>query len=386
MESLAQALMWLAYETDSSLSPSESPEDTGLWVFPRCLARPLIGAGAVLAGGLTLSPLVSSAAWANQRWGSIVYVNTPSGYALNSRWGPGTNFGIHTQTRRGCPLELSGASRNGWLQLTNGTWVAGNLVSSAPRERVACIPSNQPDPNVVTAIVNTPSNFALNIRTGPGPNFVRVGQYVNGTRVPITGRFSGTWTELTDGHWVDGTFLQFAPGQGPTRPQPLPTPVPDPNVADLQRRLRQIGFLPANFVITGIYDETTQAAVREFQRVNGLPPTGIVDAATWRALYNATTPQPTPPPTTPPPTTPPIITPPPTTPPPTTPPPTGNGQQRRVSTGGEGALVFQQPDPQSNLIGTLADGTIVTITGRVAGNYTELASGGWVFSMWLGPI
>ncbi|NJL46599.1 MAG: SH3 domain-containing protein [Leptolyngbyaceae cyanobacterium SM2_5_2] len=103
-----------------------------------------------------------------------------------------------------------------------------------------------------------------------------------------------------------------------------------------------------------------------------MPPNGIVDAATWRALYAATTPPPT--------------TPPPITPPPTTPPPTGIGQQRRVSTGGEGALVFQQPDPQSNLLGTLTDGTIVTITGRVSGNYTELASGGWVFSLWLTQI
>ncbi|NJL46598.1 MAG: hypothetical protein HC929_02635 [Leptolyngbyaceae cyanobacterium SM2_5_2] len=262
MESLAQTLMWLAYETDLSVPVAESGEFLGLPLLQWMSARHQAGVLAVLAGGLTLSALVSPAAWANQRWGSIVYVNTPSGYALNSRWGPGTNFGIHTQTRRDCPLELSGVSRNGWLQLTNGTWVAGNLVSSAPRERVACIGTTPPGPAVNVAIVNTPSNFALNVRTGPGPNFVRVGQYVNGTRVPITGRFSGTWTELTDGYWVDGTFLQFAPGQGPTRPQPLPSLVPDPNVADLQRRLRQIGFLPSNFVITGIYDDVTQAAVR----------------------------------------------------------------------------------------------------------------------------
>ncbi|HIK45017.1 MAG TPA: peptidoglycan-binding protein [Leptolyngbyaceae cyanobacterium M65_K2018_010] len=347
--------------------------------FPGAMGRPWrqISASVTLATGLWLSVLINPVR-ANSGWGQVVYVNTPPGYALNSRWGPGTQFGVHTKTRRGCPLTLSGARQNGWLQLTNGTWVAGNLVSSVPRERNACISTST---NIATVI--TPAGYGLNIRTGPGTSFARVGQYVNGTQIAFTGRFSGTWTELTDGRWVDGTFLKFASGQGPTRPspQPLPQPLPDPNVMDLQRRLRQIGFLPGNFVISGIYDEATQAAVREFQRVNGLPVTGIVDAATWRALYDATEPRPTPPPTTPPPTTPP-----PTTPPPTTPPPTGGGQQMRVSTDGEGALVFDGPGPEYNLLRTLADGTTVTTTGRVTGNWTELAGGGWVFSLWLTPI
>ena len=39
--------------------------------------------------------------------------------------------------------------------------------------------------------------------------------------------------------------------------------------------------------ITGVYDAQTEASVRSFQRVYGLPVTGIVDEATWDDIYRA---------------------------------------------------------------------------------------------------
>ena len=39
--------------------------------------------------------------------------------------------------------------------------------------------------------------------------------------------------------------------------------------------------------LSGVYDESTAAAVRIFQEKNGLPATGGVDRATWNALANA---------------------------------------------------------------------------------------------------
>ncbi len=39
--------------------------------------------------------------------------------------------------------------------------------------------------------------------------------------------------------------------------------------------------------ITGFYDQQTEESVRSFQRVFGLPQTGIVDEATWQDLYRA---------------------------------------------------------------------------------------------------
>ena len=38
--------------------------------------------------------------------------------------------------------------------------------------------------------------------------------------------------------------------------------------------------------VTGVYDDVTEAAITELQRINGLPVTGIIDALTWNALVS----------------------------------------------------------------------------------------------------
>ncbi len=294
---------------------------------------------------------------ANPQWGTVLYVNTPAGYALNLRWGPGKSFGVYAKVGRSCALEWSGVNQNGWLKLTNNTWVAANLVSFRSPPDGSC-------PRLVVKdrmVVTIPSGYGLNIRTGAGTNFSRVGQYANGTMVAVTQNIQGNWVQLTTGNWVDRTFLK-AKGEPPN-----PLPLPDTNVMELQRRLRQAGFLPAGFITSGIYDQTTQAAVREFQRVNGLPVTGVVDGATWQALYNATGGSAKP------------VVPPPD-------PNGGEGKQMRVSTDGEDGLVFDGPGPEFNLLRSIPDGTIVTTTGKISGNWTELAEGGWIFSSWLKPL
>ena len=56
-----------------------------------------------------------------------------------------------------------------------------------------------------------------------------------------------------------------------------------PNVRMLQRALTASGHYTSS--IDGLFGTRTQAAVRAFQRANGLPASGIVDAATWGALF-----------------------------------------------------------------------------------------------------
>ncbi|MBE9136073.1 peptidoglycan-binding protein, partial [Nodosilinea sp. LEGE 07088] len=302
MDSLVQCHLWLAWETDlgthlSSVPPigavplatsGIAPITTARW--GRILA---IAAGAVVVGsGLGLPALANSS-----RWGSTVYANTPAGYALNVRWGPSTNNGVYRRVGRGTALQLSGARRNGWVQLVDTTWVAGNLVSSAPIGTAPSWPLPGDPRNLATVV--TPQNFALNIRSGAGFEYPVVGQFVNGSRIALTGRFSVGWAQLTNGNWVDSGHLQYSgPVYEVSPPTTLPgqptNPSPNADVMEVQRRLRQLGYLPASFVITGIYDQTTQNAVREFQRVNGLPVTGTVDAATWQALYRATASPPSP--------------------------------------------------------------------------------------------
>jgi len=100
--------------------------------------------------------------------------------------------------------------------------------------------------------------------------------------------------------------------------------------ASLQRALRDLGYYDGP--IDGTYSAATVAAIRAFQGSVGVPQTGVVDAATLRAIFDlgaASVPPPEPTTTTvPPPPTEPTTTPtaPPTTPatspPPVTPPPT----------------------------------------------------------------
>ena len=53
-------------------------------------------------------------------------------------------------------------------------------------------------------------------------------------------------------------------------------------VADVQRALKRNGFGSADRA--GVFGGSTADAVRGFQSRRGMPATGVVDQATWRAL------------------------------------------------------------------------------------------------------
>ena len=61
----------------------------------------------------------------------------------------------------------------------------------------------------------------------------------------------------------------------------------------LQIMLSELGIIYDDFPeieITGVFDATTEQAVKTFQRINRLPQTGEVEMKTWNALarnYNA---------------------------------------------------------------------------------------------------
>lgn len=59
-------------------------------------------------------------------------------------------------------------------------------------------------------------------------------------------------------------------------------------IRNLQRYLRQLSYVNPNIPappIDGIYDTATREAVIAFQREERLPPTGVVDTATWELLF-----------------------------------------------------------------------------------------------------
>ena len=434
MEILTPTHLWLIYESD--------PLDSRVSLPP--LPTP---AKASLAGLMTLTLGMGM----GQAWANPAYVDTPVGYALNIRQGPSTSTSIVRTLRRGTRIDITGAYRNGWAQLSDGTWVAGNLIRTSGRVPRPSQPSTRPSTRA-EAVVNTTSG-PLNVRSGPGLGFAVVETLARGSRVIVTGRRENGWAQLNNDTWVSAEYLTIGspqprdssseptvvrwqnrlkelgylpantvstgiydtatesavrrfqqnngllvdgivgpntwqalnrntavPASGVTGVQPRPQPVANPQqqqaVVELQDMLKQLNYLPANFMANGRYDFTTQNAVRQFQQSNRLQANAVVDQITWQALYRAIAP----PTLTPTPT--PVASPPPTT--QTTPLTVGERQQMQVVLPpGEEAFVFEGPGPEYERLRAFSNGAVVTTTGRISGNWTELADGGWVFSSWL---
>ncbi|HSM81680.1 MAG TPA: SH3 domain-containing protein, partial [Nodosilinea sp.] len=140
MDSLAQSYLWLVWEMspEAVLPADQCPSARGQ-TSPQKAAASFGGrsmglaTGVIILGSSLLGTHLAAPAGANSRaFGSTIYVNTPSGYALNVRWGPSTNNGVYRRVRRGSALQVSGRHSNGWVQLVDATWVAGNLVSPDP--------------------------------------------------------------------------------------------------------------------------------------------------------------------------------------------------------------------------------------------------------------
>lgn len=59
-------------------------------------------------------------------------------------------------------------------------------------------------------------------------------------------------------------------------------------IRDLQRYLRQLSYVDERITrppIDGVYGSATRAAVRDFQALEGLPQTGVVDTPTWERIF-----------------------------------------------------------------------------------------------------
>ena len=57
------------------------------------------------------------------------------------------------------------------------------------------------------------------------------------------------------------------------------------DVKNLQQRLKELGF---KVTINGVYDKTTESAIKKAQKQYGLGVTGVVDYKTWETIINLT--------------------------------------------------------------------------------------------------
>jgi len=281
---------------------------------------------------------------------TLAYVDTPAGYGLNVRWGPGRRYGVARVLRRNAPVDLSGRRRDGWVELSDGTWAASNLIRPDPSPVAAVppatpAPTTEPDPPV-------PDLTAAEIRA-----LQQQLQQLN--YLPDTAAISGRYDDATrqavadfqrvNGLTVDGlagpeTRQALAEAAGVTTPEPSPSPsapeTPEPQPSPTQ---------------------TPSPSPTETPEPSPSPsPTE--------------SPSPTPTPTA-------------TESPSPSPGTSGQNQQRRIVTDdGSEALVLDGPGTQFDVLRTIPNGTVVEVTGRTEGNWAELADGGWVFSMWVEPL
>ena len=124
-------------------------------------------------------------------------------------------------------------------------------------------------------------------------NGVRAFQAAYG--LPVTGRVdTATWERLYNRYLEERAFRD-APARishFPRLPENYTVELGEQQflVQVIQHALAELdtvydwGF---DIPITGIYDETTAAAIRQFQEKNRLPATGGVDRTTWNTLANA---------------------------------------------------------------------------------------------------
>lgn len=169
---------------------------------------------------------------------------TTGGGPLNVRREPSANSLSISTLPDGSQLELTGRRENGYLERTNGTWVAEEFVSlaeagtapaTAPAPTTTVPEPTAPEPAATTppaaapaaappsasqpaqggtvspAVVQT-NGSPLNVRNAPGGAVIA--SLPNGTRVELTGRTSGGWSEQSNGTWLSSQWLSSNPSNG----------------------------------------------------------------------------------------------------------------------------------------------------------------------------
>ncbi|MCB8985986.1 MAG: SH3 domain-containing protein [Ardenticatenaceae bacterium] len=144
--------------------------------------------------------------------GPTAVVNTG---ALNVRSGPGIQYPAVAATYNGHVVTMLGRNADGsWVKvrLFNGQegWVNARYITpNSPIANLPVLDNSGTPPTGATAVVNT---GALNVRSGPGPQFPALTSVPYGTTMSLIGRnYDATWAKvrLTTGveGWVNASFI-----------------------------------------------------------------------------------------------------------------------------------------------------------------------------------
>ena len=103
-----------------------------------------------------------------------------------------------------------------------------------------------------------------------------------GTEVTVLGK-SGSWTRVQYSSYKGYVYTKYLMTAGAEGYYTLREGDENAYVLEMQRRLVALNFLT---VATGEFDSATTAAVKSFQKANGLKADGVAGAATQKKLYS----------------------------------------------------------------------------------------------------
>lgn len=179
------------------------------------------------------------------------------GTKLNDcRW-----FTRSTIQRVGITIQGGGATSQ---YNTASNWTERGLIRDMPKDKICCVFQQNPDDHKTME------------HTG-----LALGDVIIHCSV-----------EVKKGHTYDRGWTHYAVPKGVDGEAPVPAPskttlrrgASGQYVTLLQTKLIQMGYDLGNYGADGKYGAKTEAAVKDFQRNNGLNPDGITGPLTWAAL------------------------------------------------------------------------------------------------------
>ncbi|MGG6294762.1 hypothetical protein ACQ4M4_10080 [Leptolyngbya sp. AN02str] len=326
MESLAYIHSAIAYE-----STEPAPEiRLSLWPVQGIPSSAWISCHSVLVALLVLG-------WAGTATATITgIVKTPGG-PLNVRSEP--NGRVIDRLPNGDVIELTGTNENGWLELTDGSWVyapfietTADTTDTGESEAGAIAQDVAPaDPTPIIASATEPrvgyidsQGGLVNIRSVPGGDVVTT--VPNETPIELTGRVQSGWLERTDGTWVSAQLVRSASQEVDTTPAEAASPVAEASVAEA----------PVEAPVT----EASPAATPSQAAITAAAPTTQAAQASAQVGY--------------------------------------------VNTMGNPLNVRREPSADASVIvGRLQNGDRVELTGNVQNGYLERTDGTWVMAQFI---
>ncbi|MBR3058499.1 MAG: SH3 domain-containing protein [Clostridiales bacterium] len=181
---------------------------------------------------------------------------------VNIRSGPGTDYEVIGRLMENEKVEAAAKTENGWVKITSGGYVSGNLLVSEPvQPPVTATPTPTPEatstptptPTEVPATPtpvekeNTPtpapkkaeeSEFygtfysvgEVNVRQGPGTDYDVLRKLSENDKVEVVAKTSDGWYKLSGGGYVSSELVLAEPNlpeatPTPAKAEPTPTPV-----------------------------------------------------------------------------------------------------------------------------------------------------------------